>query len=96
MEDKLNDVPETKNDLGTIIGGSTNWKPSTAQLVDYDSDSNSPRSTQPESHTRSISQEVVELSSNDDVQIIDVKGQKDAETLGKGHEQHFSGRSSPF
>ena len=64
----MNDVPETKNDLGTIIGGSTNWKPSTAQLVDYDSDSNSPRSTQPESHTRSTYQEVVELSSDDDVQ----------------------------
>ena len=94
MEGKLNDSPETENDVGTIIGGSTK-KPSKTQLVDYESDSNSPRSTQPESHTRSISQEVVELSSDDDVQIIDVKEQKSAEMVEKGHEQHLSGRSSP-
>ncbi|XP_020610510.1 E3 ubiquitin-protein ligase Topors-like [Orbicella faveolata] len=92
MEGKLNDLPETKNDVGTIEASTK--KPSKTQLVEYDSDSNSPRSTQPESHTRSISQEVVELSSDDDVQIIDVKGQKGTETLEKGHEQH-TGRSSP-
>ena len=90
----MNDLPETENDVGTITGGSTK-KPSKTQLVEYDSDSNSPRSTHPESYTRSISQEVVELSSDDDVQIIDIKGQKGAETLEKGHEQHSSGRSSP-
>ena len=94
MEGKLNDLPETENDVGTITGGSTK-KPSKTQLVEYDSDSNSPRSTHPESYTRSISQEVVELSSDDDVQIIDIKGQKGAETLEKGHEQYSSGRSSP-
>jgi len=95
MEVKFNDSPETKNDVGTIRGSTK--KPSRTQLVEYDSDSNSPRSIQPESYTRSISQEVVELSSDDDVQIIDVKGQKGAETLGEGHEQHssLSGRSSP-
>ena len=91
MEDKLNDSPKTKNNVDTITGGSTK-KPSKTQLVDYESDPNSPRSTQPESH--SISQEVVELSSDDDVQIIDIKGQKGAKTLEKGHEQH-TGRSSP-
>ena len=86
MEDKLNDLPETKADVGTTEGS----KP---QLVEYDSDSNSPRSTQP--RTRGFSQEVVELSSDDDVQIIDVKGQKGAETPEHGQEQHLSGRSSP-
>ena len=97
MEGKLNDLPETKNDVGTTTGGSAK-KPSQTQLVEYDSDSNSPQSAQstlPESYTRSISQEVVELSSDDDVQIIDIKGQKGAETLEKSHKQHSSGRSSP-
>ena len=94
MEGKLNDLSEAKNDVGTSGSGSTK-KPSKPQLVEYDSDSISPLSTQPESRTRSISQEVVELSSDDDVLIIDVKGQKGTEMLEKGYEQHLSGRSSP-
>lgn len=91
MEGKLNDLPETKNDVGTS-GGSTK-KASRSQIVEYDSDS--PRTTRSESRTRNISQEVVELSSDDDVQIIDVNGQKGAKTPENSHEQQSSGRTSP-
>lgn len=91
MEGKLNDLPETKNDVGTS-GGSTK-KASRSQIVEYDSDS--PRTTLSESRTRNISQEVVELSSDDDVQIIDVNGQKGAKTQENSHEQQSSGRTSP-
>lgn len=91
MEGKLNDLPETKNDVGTS-GGSTK-KASRSQIVEYDSDS--PRTTRSESRTRNISQEVVELSSDDDVQIIDVNGQKGAKTQENSHEQQSSGRTSP-
>lgn len=91
MEGKLNDLPETKNDVGTS-GGSTKTA-SRSQIVEYDSDS--PRTTPSESRTRNISQEVVELSSDDDVQIIDVNGQKGAKTQENSHEQQSSGRTSP-
>lgn len=91
MEGKLNDLPETKNDVGTS-GGSTKTA-SRSQIVEYDSDS--PRTTRSESRTRNISQEVVELSSDDDVQIIDVNGQKGAKTQENSHEQQSSGRTSP-
>lgn len=91
MEGKLNDLPETKNDVGAS-GGSTK-KSSRSQIVEYDSDS--PRTTLSESRTRNISQEVVELSSDDDVQIIDVNRQKGAKTQENSHEQRSSGRTSP-
>lgn len=91
MEGKLNDLPETKNDVGTS-GGSTK-KASRSQIVEYDSDS--PRTTRSESRTRNISQEEVELSSDDDVQIIDVNGQKGAKTPENSHEQQSFGRTSP-
>ena len=93
MEGKLNSLPETKSDVSTS-GGSTE-KPSKTQLVEYDSGSNSSPSTRPESHTRNITLEVVELSSDDDVEIVDVKRQKGSKSPEHGQEQQLSGRSSP-
>ena len=94
MEGKLNDLPQTRSDVGAS-GGSTE-NPSKTQLVEYDSDSNiSSPSTRPESNTRGITHEVVELSSDDDVEIVDIKAQKGAKTPEHGQEQHLSGRSSP-
>lgn len=94
MEGQVNDPLETNNDKDRVSGGSTE-KPSRTNIVEYDSDS--PQSTRSESHTRNVTQEldVVELSSDDDVQVIDVKRQKREKTPKHGRDQDSSGRTSP-
>ena len=91
MEAPINDSMESNTDKDNNTGRSTQ-KPS---IVEYDSDS--PPSTRSESRIRSISQEseIVELSSDDEVQIIDVKGQKGKDTSEHCREQGLAGRTSP-
>lgn len=93
MEVPINASMESNTDKDNAIGRSTE-KPS---IVEYDSASDSPQSTRSESRIRNTSQELemVELSSDDEVQIIDVKGQKGEQTSELDRDQDSAGRTSP-
>lgn len=94
MEDQNNDIVEEHAELGTT--GSSTAKSSRQQIEKDIDDSNSGlRSTQSEcTGDVCCDLEVVELSSDDEVQIIDVKG-KALDKTPKNEDQRSSGRTSP-
>ena len=94
MEDPNNDIVEEHADLGTTR---TSTAKSSRQQIEKDiDDSNSGlRSTQSEcTGDVCCDLDVVELSSDDEVQIIDVKG-KTLDKTPQNEDQRKSGRTSP-
>lgn len=70
-------------------------KTSRSHIVDYDSDL--AQATRSKSPTRNITRDldIVELSSDDEVQIIDFKEEKVEETPEHGPGENSTGRTSP-
>lgn len=100
MEGQVNDVSESSNDISTSGVSAGKHSSSSTAGTSASSDISVSYSTQSEPSTRNLSRDldVVELSSDEEVQIIDVKGQQPAseKATERDHNQaHSSGRTSP-